>query len=405
MRRPASPGRPAAITRRRSTGTATEATAATATTSATEASTATGSARARATSRSSCRRTPLAGSPRCGSGRGGRTTPRRGRDRPTGLRPRRTRRRRDRAARRTCRRPGGGSRGFGRGGSLGGDFHRWCGRSDGRGRLRGTRRRGRLSRRSRWRRWGCSSRLGRGRRGRSSRAHRHGRARRSSRGWWNSRCLRGEGWSSGWGDLGRRAAPHKGRSACAWSGRGRNQTTGVGADRRLGGPAGDPPPGCRRRLRLRLGLFWRHVSAKALGVGLPADAVCLRVLDRGRVTLDPYSEGYAEVQRLFVCEPELPRELVNPDLLGHLLLGSFFRLDHLLEHPPTHALRLISPLRLMLPARVVSTPFQDDDQLLTSRRVKLCTKSPSERSFAQGHFCAALRPYAQPRPASWQVAA
>jgi hypothetical protein len=75
---------------------------------------------------------------------------------------------------------------------------------------------------------------------------------------------------------------------------------------------------------LRLWLFRGDVAAQALGIRLSTDAVCLRVLDRGRVTLDPDTEGYTEVQRLFVGEPELPRELVDPDLLGHLLLGSFF---------------------------------------------------------------------------------
>jgi hypothetical protein len=38
------------------------------------------------------------------------------------------------------------------------------------------------------------------------------------------------------------------------------------------------------------------------------------------MALDPDAEGDAEIQRLFVREPELPSELVNPDLLGHLLL-------------------------------------------------------------------------------------
>jgi hypothetical protein len=38
------------------------------------------------------------------------------------------------------------------------------------------------------------------------------------------------------------------------------------------------------------------------------------------MTLDPDPEGDAEIQRLFVREPELPRQLVDPYLLGHLLL-------------------------------------------------------------------------------------
>jgi hypothetical protein len=87
---------------------------------------------------------------------------------------------------------------------------------------------------------------------------------------------------------------------------------------------------------LRLGLFRSHFTAKSLGICPSPDAICLRVLDRGRVTLNPYAKGYTEVQCLFVCEPELPRELVNPDLLGHLLLGSFFRLYHLPAGTSSH---------------------------------------------------------------------
>jgi len=75
------------------------------------------------------------------------------------------------------------------------------------------------------------------------------------------------------------------------------------------------------RLRLRLR---RHLASQPLGVGLAADAIGLRVLDRGGVALHPDTQGYAEVQRLFVGEPELTGELVDPDLLRHQLLGSFF---------------------------------------------------------------------------------
>jgi hypothetical protein len=73
---------------------------------------------------------------------------------------------------------------------------------------------------------------------------------------------------------------------------------------------------------LRIGLGWSDLAAESFCVGLPTDAIRLRVLDRGRVALDPDSQGYTEVQRLFVCEPELSRELVDPDLLRHSVFWS-----------------------------------------------------------------------------------
>jgi hypothetical protein len=109
---------------------------------------------------------------------------------------------------------------------------------------------------------------------------------------------------------------------------------GSGARRRRADVASRPV--FWRRDGLRFWLFGSYVSAQSLGICLSPDAVCLRVLDRGRVALNPYTEGYTEVQRLFVCEPELPRELVNPDLLGHLLLESFFRFDHLPAGTSSH---------------------------------------------------------------------
>ncbi len=89
----------------------------------------------------------------------------------------------------------------------------------------------------------------------------------------------------------------------------------------LGGrTAGAWASACGGGLRFGLWLGRGHLATKSLGIGLAADAVGLRVLDRGRMALDPDAEGDAEIQRLFVGEPELTSELVDPDLLGHLLL-------------------------------------------------------------------------------------
>jgi len=55
-------------------------------------------------------------------------------------------------------------------------------------------------------------------------------------------------------------------------------------------------------------------AAKALTLGLAADAISLGVLDARRVALGLDAETDAEVQRLFVAEPELSCQLVNTDL-------------------------------------------------------------------------------------------
>lgn len=79
-----------------------------------------------------------------------------------------------------------------------------------------------------------------------------------------------------------------------------------------GGPAGG---GGRR-------LFGLNRPAQAVTVGLPADAVCLSVLDGGRVALHTNPELDTQVERFFIREPELSAELVDADLLRQLALRS-----------------------------------------------------------------------------------
>jgi hypothetical protein len=53
-------------------------------------------------------------------------------------------------------------------------------------------------------------------------------------------------------------------------------------------------------------------------VGLASGAVGLGILDAGRMALDTDPEIDAEIERLLVGEPELPCQLVDPDLLRQL---------------------------------------------------------------------------------------
>ena len=69
----------------------------------------------------------------------------------------------------------------------------------------------------------------------------------------------------------------------------------------------------------RLGLGRGHLTTKALTVGLAPDAIGLGILDARRMALDADAERLAQVECLFVREPELSCQLVDPDLLGQLL--------------------------------------------------------------------------------------
>src|SRR5207302_10722404 len=71
--------------------------------------------------------------------------------------------------------------------------------------------------------------------------------------------------------------------------------------------------GGRHLLRRLLGLLGLGLALQSLALGLAADAVSLGVLDARRVALDADSERAAQIERLLVGEPELPRQLVDPD--------------------------------------------------------------------------------------------
>jgi hypothetical protein len=61
-------------------------------------------------------------------------------------------------------------------------------------------------------------------------------------------------------------------------------------------------------------------AAEAIGVGLAADAVGLRILNGGRVTLDPDPEGKGQLQPLLVGETELFGQLIDANLLRQVVL-------------------------------------------------------------------------------------
>lgn len=65
-------------------------------------------------------------------------------------------------------------------------------------------------------------------------------------------------------------------------------------------------------LLLLLGLLF---ADQAFAFGLPADPVGLGILDAGGVALDTDAKRDAEIECLFVGEPKLFRELMDPDLL------------------------------------------------------------------------------------------
>ncbi len=106
--------------------------------------------------------------------------------------------------------------------------------------------------------------------------------------------LRGRGWS--------------GHGLCRCLGRGLRLGSRLGRGlhlrRLLGG-------GLRRLL---LGLL---VADQPLALGLAPDAIGLGLDDAGRMTLHPDTEGVTQIQRLLVGEPELPCELVDPNLACH----------------------------------------------------------------------------------------
>ncbi len=195
--------------------------------------------------------------------------------------------RRDGPARRAHGRTDSGSRWRTRGGS-----RRRCSevRSGRRGRRRDSRRCGTSRGRSRAR-GGCGSRAWGGRRhrdlaGGTARDEPLAVRRRDDRG-------RSPGGRARRGGLGRRRGRRRGL--------GRGRPRGIGA-RGRGRVVGDPSgPGARSSSRLLLGgLLGRDGATKSLAVGLPADAVGLGILDRGRVALHPDAQRQAEVEGLLV---------------------------------------------------------------------------------------------------------
>jgi hypothetical protein len=81
-----------------------------------------------------------------------------------------------------------------------------------------------------------------------------------------------------------------------------------------------------RLLRRLLGLLGLDLALQTLALGLTPDAVGLGVLDARRVALDSDPERAAEIERLLVGEPELSRQLVNPDSSACQLLVQPFLL-------------------------------------------------------------------------------
>jgi hypothetical protein len=77
----------------------------------------------------------------------------------------------------------------------------------------------------------------------------------------------------------------------------------------------------RRRGRRRLGLLDDGLLAQALRVGQAADAIGRWVVDARRMTLHADLELVREVEHNGVLDAELPRQLVDPNLLGRHLLS------------------------------------------------------------------------------------
>jgi hypothetical protein len=86
------------------------------------------------------------------------------------------------------------------------------------------------------------------------------------------------------------------------------------------------------RLGLGLRLLDDRVTAEALGVGQTPDAIRGGIVDARRVALDADLQALGEIEHHLVLDAELPRQLVDPDLLRSqaccllpLLLGHQFR--------------------------------------------------------------------------------
>src|SRR5437763_566114 len=77
----------------------------------------------------------------------------------------------------------------------------------------------------------------------------------------------------------------------------------------------------RGRRRLGLGLLDDGLLAQALRIGQAADAIGRRVVDARRVALHADLELVREVEHHGVLDAELPRQLVDPNLLGRHLLS------------------------------------------------------------------------------------
>src|SRR5207302_614226 len=111
------------------------------------------------------------------------------------------------------------------------------------------------------------------------------------------------------GRLGRlRRASGRGRYFPIGGGRRRSRRLGIDLDRRaaLGASAG-----CLGRTLLdRRGLLRGDLAAKAVAISLATDAVGLGILDARGVALDADTQLDAQIERLFVGEPQFPGELV-----------------------------------------------------------------------------------------------
>jgi len=79
--------------------------------------------------------------------------------------------------------------------------------------------------------------------------------------------------------------------------------------------------GRRRRCRLGLGLLDDGLPAQTLRVGQTTDAIGRWIVDARRVALHADLELVGEIEHHGVLDAELPRQLVDPDLLGRHLLS------------------------------------------------------------------------------------
>jgi hypothetical protein len=127
----------------------------------------------------------------------------------------------------------------------------------------------------------------------------------------------------------RPAAHHASRPRSAGprarGGGGRHRRRRALASRTFTGALGRGRGGLGWGRSLRLGR-----TSQAGGVGPPADAVSLGVLDRRGMALDPDPELEAQVERFLVGQPQLTSQLVDPDLLRHV--GSGVPLQSCVDH-------------------------------------------------------------------------